>query len=164
MKRDGHQKPNEVCPENCKRPVFVTSFNINHLVRLLRENGIDGAAVAGRDCTPGNFVVDKYGKVRCYGKNDSHIRYVFCYADYRCPPKPCPPYPCRPFPCYPRRPFPCPPYPKQSPCYNPCAPKCPTINFNKACVDPCGRVSSAVQGSFSAFVPPRYPPYFPRAY
>lgn len=124
---------NNVCPTNCKKSVYASEENLPRLIRMLEEKGIDEAAVAGYNQVPGNFVVNKDGKVRCYGSDSSQIQYVFCYADwkppcsgvirrvplipydrkpYPCPPNPCPPYPCRPHPCppYPCRPYPC--YPK----------------------------------------------------
>merc|ERR1712121_55685 len=124
----GETNLNNICPNDCKRPVFVTPQNINCLVKLLREKGIEEAAVAGKDCTPGNFALDVDGRVRCYGTNPGVIQYAFCYANYKCPPRPCPP--CPPYPCPPRPYPPCPPYPCPPRPYPPCPPyPCPPRPF-----------------------------------
>lgn len=138
--------PEQICAKNGVVGAGADTNNIDTLISILKNAGVDSAYVNGWNGTPGNFVLRANGALAPYVPFTNDTEYTFCYKECPCPPygahqkhhvmppapqpicppvKPCPPQPiCPPI-------MPCPPKPVCPPIFPSHKPVCPPVLYGE---------------------------------
>ncbi|RVD90794.1 spore wall and anchoring disk complex protein [Tubulinosema ratisbonensis] len=78
--------PESICAKNGVVGAGADTNNIDTLISILKNAGVESAYVNGWNGTPGNFVLRSNGALAPFSPFTNDTEYTFCYKECPCPP------------------------------------------------------------------------------